>query len=112
MAQVGVGNHSEEPLTELFSVQEAKEVVEMIKKEADEDSGDHGVGRDPAPLPTTTTTTSTCIKKPRAQAYLGKGREDELMEGWYLDTWATNHMTVSVFYRLPTKGYAQGGKFR
>jgi hypothetical protein len=30
------GNHSEEQQTELFSVQEAKEVVGMVKKAADE----------------------------------------------------------------------------
>jgi hypothetical protein len=40
MAQVCVENHSEEPQTELFFVQEAKEVVEMVKKAADEYSGD------------------------------------------------------------------------
>jgi hypothetical protein len=92
MAQVCVENHSKEPQTELFSVQEAKEVVEMVNKAADEYSGDHGVGGEPAPLPAMTATMTTCIEEPRAQAYLGKGKEDELMEGWYLDTGATNHM--------------------
>jgi hypothetical protein len=72
---------------------EAKEVDEMIKKAADEHSSDHGVGREPAPLPAMMATMSTYIEEPGAQAYLGKGREDELMEGWYLDTGATNHMT-------------------
>jgi hypothetical protein len=92
MAQVNVKNHSEESQTELFSVQEVKEVVEMVKKAANEYSGDHGVGREPVPLPATTATTATCIEEPLAQTYLGKGGEDELMEGWYLNTGATNHM--------------------
>jgi hypothetical protein len=82
MAQACVENHSEEPQTELFSVQELEEVVETVKKAADEHSGDHGVGREPAPLPATAATTTTCIEEPRAQVYLGKGRDDELMEGW------------------------------
>jgi hypothetical protein len=93
MAQVCVENHSEEPQIKLFSMQEAKEVVGMVKKAADEYSGDHVVDRESAPLPVTTATRNTCIEEPRAQAYFGKGGEDELMEGWYLDTGATNHMT-------------------
>jgi hypothetical protein len=95
-------NHSEEPQTELFSVQELEEVVEMVKKAADEHSGYHGVGREPAPLPATAATMMTYIEEPRAQVYLGKGQDDELMEGWYLDTGATNHMTwwCNVFSHL------------
>jgi hypothetical protein len=93
MAQVCVENHSEEQQTELFSVQEAKKVVGMVKKAADEYSGDHGVNRKSAPLPTMMATTTTCIEEPQAQAYLGKGGEDELVEGLYLDIGPTNHMT-------------------
>jgi hypothetical protein len=93
MTQVCVENHSEEPQTELLSMQELEEVVKMVKKTADEHSGDHGVGRELAPLPAMATATTTCIEKPQAQVYLGSGRDDELMEGWYLDTGATNHMT-------------------
>jgi hypothetical protein len=93
MAQVCVENHLEEPQTELFSVQEAEEVVEMVKQVADEFSGDHKVGREATPLPAMMARTTTCMEEPRAQDYLGKGGEDELMEGWYLDIGATNHMT-------------------
>jgi hypothetical protein len=93
MAQVCMENHPEELQTELFSVQKVKEVVEMVKKAVDEYSGDHGVGHEPAPLPATMAATTTCIKEPRAQAYLGKSGDDELMEGWYIDTGATNNMT-------------------
>jgi hypothetical protein len=56
-----VENHSEEPQTELFSMQEFEEVVEMVKKAADEHSGDHRVGREPAPLTAMAATTTTCI---------------------------------------------------
>jgi hypothetical protein len=48
----------------LFSVQEVKEVVQMVKKVVDEYSGDHGVSHEPAPLPTTTATMTTCIEEP------------------------------------------------
>jgi hypothetical protein len=99
---VCVENHSKEPQTELFAVQEVKEVVETVKKVADEHSGDHGVGREPAPPPATAATTTTCVEEPQAQVYLGTGRDDELMEGWYLDTGATNHITerCDVFSHL------------
>jgi hypothetical protein len=93
MAQVSVENHSEEQQTELFSMQETKEVVGKVNKAAVEYSGDHGVDCESTPLPATTAATTTCIEEPRAQAYLGKGGEDEVMEGWYLDTGAINHMT-------------------
>jgi hypothetical protein len=93
MTQVCVENHSEEQQTELFSVQEAKKVVGKVNKAAVEYSGDHGVDCESTPLPTMTATTTTCIEEPQAQAYLGEGGEDELMEGWYLDIGATNHMT-------------------
>jgi hypothetical protein len=100
--KVCVENHSEEPQAELFSVQKVKEVVEIVKKAADEYSGDHEVGREPAPLPATTATMTTCIEEPQAQAYLGKGGDNEWIEGWYLDTGVTNHMTgrCDVFSHL------------
>jgi hypothetical protein len=85
-------NHLEEPANQVFSVQEVEEVVQTVKKVADEHSCDHRVGREPAPLPTMVAATTTCIKEPRAQVYLSTGRDDEWMEGWYLDTGATNHM--------------------
>jgi hypothetical protein len=31
--------------------------------------------------------------EPRAHAFLGKGSSDEKIDGWYLDTGATHHMT-------------------
>jgi hypothetical protein len=33
------------------------------------------------------------IDEPKAKAYLGTSSDDERIEGWYLDTGATNHMT-------------------
>jgi hypothetical protein len=33
------------------------------------------------------------IEEPKAKAYLGTSSDDERIEGWYLDTGATNHMT-------------------
>ena len=33
------------------------------------------------------------IDEPKAKAYLGTSSDDERLEGWYLDTGATNHMT-------------------
>jgi hypothetical protein len=72
-----VENHSEEQQTELFSVQEPKEVVGMVKKAAAEYSSDHRVDRESTPLPAMMATMTTCIEEPRAQAYLGKGWEDE-----------------------------------
>jgi hypothetical protein len=89
---VCVQNHSEEPQTELFSVREVKEVVETVKNSVDEHSGDQGVSREPAPLPATAAAMMTCIEEPRAQVYLGTGRDDELMEGRYLNIGPTNHM--------------------
>jgi hypothetical protein len=68
-----VGNNSEEPQTDLFSVQEVKEVVEMVKKAADENSGDHEVGREPALLPATMAAMMNCIEEPRGQVYLDMG---------------------------------------
>jgi hypothetical protein len=32
------------------------------------------------------------IDEPKAKAYLGTSSDDERIEGWYLDTGATNHM--------------------
>jgi hypothetical protein len=59
-----VENHSEEPQTELFSVQEVKEVVETVKKTADEHLGDHGVSREPAPMLAVAAAMTTCIDEP------------------------------------------------
>jgi len=33
------------------------------------------------------------LDKPRAHAFLGKGADDDKIDGWYLDTGATHHMT-------------------
>jgi hypothetical protein len=33
------------------------------------------------------------LNKPRAHAFLGKGADDDKIDGWYLDTGAMNHMT-------------------
>jgi hypothetical protein len=33
------------------------------------------------------------IDEPKAKAYLRTSSDDERIEGWYLDTGATNHMT-------------------
>jgi hypothetical protein len=93
MAQVSVETHLEEQQTELFSVQETKEVVGKVNEAAVEYSGDHGVDCESAPLPAMTATTTMCIEEPRTQAYLEKGGENKVMEGWYLDTGVTNHMT-------------------
>ena len=48
------------------------------------------------------------IDEPKAKAYLGTSSDDERMEGWYLDTGATNHMTgrVDTFAEIDQIGRA------
>ena len=33
------------------------------------------------------------LDEPRAHAFLGKGTDDDKIDGWYLNTGATHHMT-------------------
>jgi hypothetical protein len=51
--------------------------------------------------------------EPRAHAFLGKGSSDEKIDGWYLDTGATHHMTGRREYFSDLDSTVRGSvKFR
>ena len=45
------------------------------------------------PLSVSTSSTELHLDEPRAHVFLGKGAADDKIDGWYLNTGATHHMT-------------------
>jgi hypothetical protein len=47
-------------------------------------------------MPSLTSLVLLHIDEPRTRAFLGDGSDDDKLEGWYLDSGATHHMTGRI----------------
>ena len=57
-----------------------------------QDTGE-GVKGPSFPLSGAASSAELHLNEPRAHAFLGKGADDDKIDGWYLNTGATHHMT-------------------
>ena len=60
--------------------------------ESQQEAGE-GVKGPSFPLSGAASSAELHLNEPRAHAFLGKGADDDKIDGWYLDTGATHHMT-------------------